>query len=246
MPSSSVLRNARVAGDAVNLLERQGGTIVLGADGRPIVGGDRPVYSEEQMQLLRREYEARIQALEAKARAAREEGYAKGEADGRLSERAVLKGQADAVSALSGEILAARRRVLAGAAEDLVALAVAMAGKLCRRVREADPALAVEIVREAVEAMAESDRVVVRLHPEDLQRLHGRRDELKRLLGPEGELRLRADETVVPGGCLVDSPELHIDGTLEGYLQRCTDALTEWARSDDVLDEGGTRGQSAA
>ncbi len=235
-----------MTGDAVNLLERQGAGIVLGADGRPVVGDDRPVYSEEQVRVLRHEYEARIEALEQKIRATREEGYAKGEVDGRLGERAALRGQADALEALSGEILAARRRVLAGAAEDLVALAVAMAGKMCRRVQEVEPDFVAGIVREALEAVAESDRITVRLHPDDLQRLQERSDELKGLLGPEGDLRLRADDTMAPGGCLVDSPELHLDGTLDGYLQRCAEALTEWARGEEVLDEGGNGGQSAA
>ncbi len=237
MPSSSVLKNARVTGEVVNLLQRQGGIVVLDAAGQPIVGADRPVYSEEQMQRVRQEYQARLEASERQTREARAEGLAAGEAEGRTLERAMLRGQADALEALGGEILMARRRILASAAQDVVALAVTIAGKICRRVREADPRAAEDTLRAALEVVSGSERVVARVHPADLDLLRAQATELGRLLASEGDLQLCADEHLAPGGCLIDSPRLHIDGRLDSYLQRCAESLSQWAASEDVLTE---------
>lgn len=238
MPSANVLKNARVSGPTVNLLERQRQWSAVGPDGMPLGANARPVYSEEQMRRATHALQTQIDQLREEAAAARHHGHEEGLAKGRTSERAHLREKAERLEQLAAEILAERSRILSAASRDLAQLAVRMTERFCRQAHEANPALVLRGVEEALSSLASGERIVVRVHPADIELVKSRREELGRLLDEGSELQLRADESVRPGGCVVETPQLYVDGSVDGFLDRCSEALGTWASREDLLSEG--------
>jgi len=237
LPSANVLKNARLSGRTVNLLERQRSWAAVGPDGTPLGQLSQPVYSEEQMRRATEGLQTQIDQLREEATAARHHGHEEGLAKGREAERAALREKAERMDQLATEILAERGRILSAASRDLVQLAVRMTERFCRLAHEADPALTLRGVEEALLNLASGERIVVRVHPADIELVKERREELGRLLDEGSELQLREDESLTPGGCVVETPQLHIDGSIEGFLDRCSEALGSWASCADLLSE---------
>jgi flagellar assembly protein FliH len=177
-----------------------------------------------------------------------QEFYCKGFADGERSGReqgeraaaeSVLK-QAD--TALEGLRRAAEdlQRVWADSAHthewELVQLALAVAGKIVEREVRSDPAALAGIVQSALTQVQHAERVTVRMHPGDLERLNGiRADMLGALAGGGAGVRFQADDTLRPGGCLLESDRGDVDARIEQRLRVVEEAFrAEWSGAEPV------------
>lgn len=80
------------------------------------------------------------------------------------------------------------------------------------------------VVREVVRAAKDRSRLVVRVHPDDLAVLNVCVDDVGRGLS-SGTIETVADDRVVLGGCLLETPGGNLDGRLEIQLQQLRDAL---------------------
>lgn len=107
-------------------------------------------------------------------------------------------------------------------AQEMLRLACDIARQVVRRELRSDPLLVEPVVREALGLLvADSRPAVVRLHPEDFAAFaESRRAELS-----TGGVQWVADATVAPGGCLVESGGMIIDGSLEKRWQKALAAL---------------------
>lgn len=131
------------------------------------------------------------------------------EAAQRLNE--VLHAAAEAVQGLQQQM-----------SQDLLQLAVDIARQVVRQELRCNPQALQPVVAEALDMLgAESKPAVVRLHPEDFQRLQAH---LRESL-PNPKVEWLADPSVPAGGCLVQSQGAQVDGTLERRWQRAVAAL---------------------
>ena len=160
-----------------------------------------------------------LEEIQAIQDSAEKEGFQHGHADG------YGQGQAEVrrlIAQMEG-ILDNFSRPLARLENEVVGalgeLAVRIAGALVGRAYEADPALLVQLVGEAVDAVGGSTREVeVRLHPDDIAALAP-------LMTLTPTQRLMPHTSLSRGDLRVHAEAVRIDGTLEARLRGALDAV---------------------
>ncbi|MCP4646033.1 MAG: hypothetical protein GY851_36655 [bacterium] len=170
--------------------------------------------------------EARAQA-EQKIREAYDEGMRRGEEAGRTQFQESVEGAAESLRETAAALIQARSEFLEALELDLVLLAQAAAERIVRREIRTDPDLVRTTVRAALDNLLDREHVTVRLNPKDLETL--REQEVSLLEGFDGVKRLDvvADESVEPGGCLLDTETVHVDARVDAQLQRIFDSMLE-------------------
>jgi len=179
-----------------------------------------------------------VAELEALQKAAYDEGFDQGRADGEAKGReegfAAGKKDAAALAVRIGKVLDTLaepvRELDAQVEQQLTELALTIARQIIRREIAAQPGEIMGVVREAVALLPLSARdIQIRLHPED-----GRF--LREALGQSEEAsawKLVDDPSITRGGCRVLSPTSRIDATLERRLTQLCRDLLGGERGDD-------------
>lgn len=166
-----------------------------------------------------------VEELAAIEKAAREEGYAAGHAEGLAAGQAEVQRLQDQLAALLRSLAAPLAELDQQVAEALGALAVRIAGALLQEAYEADPERLARLVHATLEiAGRERSGAELRMHPADLERVAP-------LLADE-TLRLVADPELHPGDVRVHGSSLRVDASLETRLRSAYAALRADADQD--------------
>lgn len=161
--------------------------------------------------------EAVIEAARAEADALRasavEDGFTEGLRRGREETAASLVPAADALRDGLMEAIAARDEILAGVEMCAAQLAIAIAEKIVVGTLEVAPERVVDVVRGALRGLLGSERIIVCVHPEDI--------DLVRAAGLEhadAHIEIYAERRVPRGGVLVRTAVGEVDGRIETKL----------------------------
>lgn len=205
---------------------------------------------ETAAQLLHQQEQARV-ADEQQAQAdgqrqqAYQEGFSAGMEQGRLAAQLEVQQQMqnflaqqgqDAAARLAQLFVSARQQIQEAEqtlAQGVLTLACELARQVVRRELTLDPQSVMPVLKEALELLQAQHRSAqVRLHPDDVQALgEGIAQEFANV-----ELSLRADATLQPGDCLVESAGTVVDGTLAKRWQRAVATLglaSHWEHPDE-------------
>ena len=246
MRRSNVVHNARVAAEPLKLRPED----TAWEDAHVLTRGriDRPIYTRKEMDAARRE--ASDRGREEGQREGSAEGHTRGVAEGlargHAEEQDRLRGQRQALEHLSAAILEERGRLVTGASHDLVTLAIGMAERIARRQISVDSTVVRDVVAEALQRVADARQIVVRVNPAEKTAVSEHLDELRRTLSADARLEVRADAAVTMGSSTVDTPELHVDATVEGFLERLEEALGEWAEQEVQLAQSAAESRISA
>jgi flagellar assembly protein FliH len=162
-----------------------------------------------------------VEQLQAIEQAARDEGFARGHAEGLASGQAEVRRLIAQFEGILDGFTRPLARLDAEVGDALAELAVRVAGALLGRAYIADPALLADLVREALDAVGATTREVeLRLHPDDLGVL------APHLAGLDG-VRLVHDSALARGELRLHGESVRIDGTLSARLQSCLQAVLE-------------------
>ncbi len=192
-----------------------------------------------------------VQEDAAQAEAARQqafqEGVVQGVAQGRVQAQAEMDRQMQvfldnqakqAAQRLAGLFAAAQvelEQAEQAMAQQVLALSCALARQVLQQELTVNPDVVLPVLREALAQLgADCKAAVVKLHPDDV-------DALGEQIHAEFAgiaLNLRADATVQPGGCVVESAGMVIDGTLDRRWQRVVASLG-LSRAWEMPDEHG-------
>lgn len=107
-----------------------------------------------------------------------------------------------------------------------VHVAAAIAGRLVRRELIAQPPIAVDVIREALELAAGSPQIRLHLCPSDYQSLRPQIDALVQEIAGVGQAEIVPDPQISPGGCRIETRFGVIDEQLETQLARIEEELT--------------------
>lgn len=156
------------------------------------------------------------QAREIARQEGREEGYARAGAEVKQQMDDFYERQAHATAerlALCAQAFEARWAAAEQAlAQGVLELSCALARQVVRRELATDRKALEPVIREALGLLATDARaIVVRLHPADFGLLESA---LRESFAGES-LLFRPDAAVPPGGCMVESGGMTVDGTLE-------------------------------
>ncbi len=165
--------------------------------------------------LGRAEEDARTRAAEA-AEAGRREAKAE-----LLRE---FGGALATLRAAAAALESARAREGERALEEIVHLAVAVAGKIVRREIRRDDQYVVRLVRRCLRRIPFPAPVHVRLHPADVAAVAAAKSALL-ADGASHQLAFEADARVERGSCIVETPDFVVDGRARVQLAAAREAL---------------------
>ncbi len=187
----------------------QGGSLAWAAEMQTI----REVAQAEAEGILRR---AKEEAEDIRARA-HDRGYQKGRSEGLAAAKTEMLKHSQRLGEMANGATVDMASILASAEESLVELALAIAARIVyRRVNE-DRVMVVEMVRGALEEIAGTTVVQVRVNPEDLPLLQANWEEGAAICAGKN-IELASDAQVQVGGCIIDTVNSVIDAQIETKL----------------------------
>jgi flagellar assembly protein FliH len=131
-----------------------------------------------------------------------------------------------AVRSAAQELALARERETEVAADEVVHLAVAVAGKIVRREIRRDDDYVVRLVRRCLRHIPMPAKVLVRLNPEDVAAVAAAREAFA-LDESSHQVAFEADRRVERGGCVVETPDFVVDGRARVQLAAARSALRD-------------------
>jgi flagellar assembly protein FliH len=161
---------------------------------------------------------------------AKRQGYAAGLSEGREAAQRELGGCLAEIKKVLAALRESRDAVLDAVVPRVIDAVVRIAGVLAAGEIRRDPERLRAIVQEALSSARDEDRVVVRLHPDDLDMLAPVRQALEDACGQQ--LVLRADRSLVRGGCLVETSRGLVDARLDARLASIHAALLAGLNGD--------------
>jgi flagellar assembly protein FliH len=172
-----------------------------------------------------------VAAAEAQAAAVREQARREGYAEGMVAGRADLRQLGEpAVQALS-EAADRVREFQAEAAESVerqaVVLAIEIAEKVVAGAIEVQPERVLDVVRGALRAIVERERLVIQVNPEDLDIVREGLDELTGALGGIEHVEVQEERRVQRGGAVVRTTVGEVDANIRTKLDRAREAMLE-------------------
>lgn len=181
---------------------------------------------EEEVELTREMIleQAREEAAE-KVREAYAEGLRRGIEAGQQEFAEYVAAATQALETSMGAMQEARDEFLLSLEPQMVSLAHAIAARVIHRVADEDRELILRTVRNVLPYFMDSERLVLRVNPKDLQILRENKGSLLEEVGESVKLEVRPDEHVDRGGCLAQSETVQLDARLDAQLEQLLDAL---------------------
>jgi len=159
--------------------------------------------------------------LEAERRAAWQEGFEEGYRQAQSDLQPLVSSLKEATRSLADE----REDLIRGAELVVVRLAYEIARKVVGHEVQMSTDAIVYTVREALRRIADRDRIVLRLNPQDVRTIRSNRYLQRDLFETFAEVDIREDEEVARGGCIVETSSGLIDATIETQLAEIEAAL---------------------
>ncbi len=210
-------------------------TIIRSSDARSAVGGavfnfeDLAAQAEAYLAQVRAEGAALVAQAREKVDALRQQAEQDGQAAALRGAQATVGQQLltllPALRTAVAEIRDAKQAWLARWEAGGVRVATAIAQRLIRRELAHRPEITLDLVRESLELAAGSSQVCIRLNPADHKALGGQARKLVKELSILGEVEVKADPEVAPGGCRLDTRFGAIDQQFESQLKRIEEEL---------------------
>jgi len=177
---------------------------------------DAEIETEEAIRIRAEEEAAEIlaQAREEaaeKIQLAYQEGFRRGQEAGRQAYLDEVRTGIQAIQRMGEELSLSKVALLGQLEEGVSSLAEAVSGRILHREAWADRAAVRRIVKAVLEHIAGSQRVMVRLNPRDAEALEREAKEFFEQMEHEHHVRLRADESIEPGGCVVETEDIYVD-----------------------------------
>ncbi len=120
------------------------------------------------------------------------------------------------------EVATLRERIIKAAERDLVELSIEIAKKLVHREIQIDEKIIATLVRVALERLTVKSGIQVTVNPLDADILNS---ELKDLLGEDGPVKLKTDEKLRRGDCLVESDYGSVDARISEQFKEIEEGL---------------------
>ncbi len=131
----------------------------------------------------------------------------------------ILKGLIEGTERLKDELY---RKI----ENDVVEISVMIAKKIIGDIAEEDRDIVVNIAKEAIKRASDREVLRIRVAPVDYDALNKKRSELLQCIDGIKSLIFEADESVQPGGCLIETNQGEIDARIESQIKVIKGALT--------------------
>ena len=185
----------------------------------------------------RQQEESRTQ-WEGQCQETGETRYQEGYAAGVESKEEEVRQALARLEALHDELAAQRSRIVREAEELVVGVAVELGRRITGIQAETDPKVLARVMRGALESLAGSGAITVRVHPDDLELARRFAAHWTEKVEKSALLAVRPGEHVGRGGCMIEGAEENIDARLEAQFE-VLDAALRQALEDGTDAEDG-------
>jgi flagellar assembly protein FliH len=169
---------------------------------------------------------ARAEA-ERKVQEAYAEGYRRGEEKGREEFLAKVGESAEVFREAAQCVEDAQQTFFATLVPQIARLTQSVSARILQRECATDEELIKRTARTALESLVDRQRILIRVHPDDLAVLRQYKSELIEEFEGIERFRIEAAGNVRRGGCTVESDTMMIDASVETQLKRIYDTLLE-------------------
>jgi hypothetical protein len=128
-----------------------------------------------------------------------------------------------------------REQVAENSEKAILALAMAVARKVVQSEVENNPDLTLATIRKALQKIKNTDKVCIKVNPEDLQKVRNARNSISDVSGQQVHLSVEADDRVSRGGCILETDMGDFDARLESQVQVIEEAF--FAPRQSILEE---------
>ncbi len=177
--------------------------------------------AESELRQAQAEAAAILEAARAQTEAIRNEaeaaGRAAGEAKGFQSGRAETQAALEMALRIADASRKEKGDLLREAEVSMVELVTDVARKVIGRELTTDPSVVEGLVRSAVRQASGGERIVIRMHPRDLELLQGFWEQLHSA-GIYARWEVVADQRIQRGGCIVDTESGSVDAQPDSQL----------------------------
>lgn len=149
-------------------------------------------------------------------------GYQEGYAACVAATNAEIEKQINGFKSMVEDLASQRSRLIRESEEAVLRLVCAIANRIVRKVAEIKQDLIVEVVRNAVSRLAERQRIVIRVNPQDAEILK-KHDQA--WLSSYDSVEIKPDRRIKRGGCLVDGEFGIVDAELDRQIEVIEKAL---------------------
>ena len=156
---------------------------------------------------------ARVEANDLRTQAV-QDGFVEGMQRGREESAAALVPALEALRAAVDAAVGARDAIVDGAEAAAARLAIAIAEKVVAGALEVAPERVIDVVRGALRGMLDGERIVVCVHPDDVDLVRSEGNELA-----DAHIEIYAERRVNRGGALVRTSVGEIDARIETKLE---------------------------
>ena len=184
------------------------------------------------------EANARAAAIVARAEAeaerirneARQQGFAEGLVAGRAELRTVAEPVVDALSAAAEQLRELQQSAADAVEAEAVRLAMEISEKVVAGAIAVEPERVLDVIRGALRAIVERERIAIHVNPEDLAIVREGLDELAGSLGGIEHVEVQEERRVQRGGAIVRTTVGEIDARIQTKLDRARVAVEEQLR----------------
>jgi len=191
------------------------------AGNRRVSPGMPSVASNHERQLHQAEIE----------RQAHEQGFAKGEQEGRMAAQRQCAPLTAALESTLVELDGIRKKIRQHMEQEVVELALHVARKVVRHELTVSKDAIVCVVKEAMNKLDDPGKISIRLNPEDLKRIHGAGDRLKSVMENLDSIQFEEDAGINCGGCYIQTEYGEIDARIEEQLRAIEEAFRSEMRN---------------
>jgi flagellar assembly protein FliH len=184
--------------------------IVIDKDGKISHGGSE---TNVKQRAARIEEEAYVQ------------GFTKGEKDGIESGKKKLEPVLKTFREALLELENVRKEIYLNAEKDIVQLILAITRKIVCHEVVTNKEVVFKIVKEAIKKVVDHEEIKIRVSPSDLQLLKDARAEFSSIADNLQGITFEEDESILHGGCVIETISGDIDARVEKQLEAVEDAL---------------------
>jgi len=147
------------------------------------------------------------------------EGFAKGEKDAIESGKKILEPVLNSFREALLELEKIKKEICLNAEKETVELALAIAKKIVGYEVATNKEVILRVVKEALKKVVDHERIKIRISPSDLQVCKNAKFQFSDLIDNIESITFEEDDTILDGGCVIETDSGDIDARIEKQLQ---------------------------
>jgi flagellar assembly protein FliH len=130
-------------------------------------------------------------------------------------------------ASMADDLASQRRRLVKESEEVVVRLACEIAKRIVGKIAVLNQKTVIEIVKNALTHLADKQKIVIRVNPDDLTTLRKCEDEWLASAGSIGAVEMREDNRIKRGGCLIEGESGSVEAQIDRQIEVIQKALLE-------------------